>query len=316
MKQIKIYFLVLSLVLTAAGCKKKETEPPRQPEAEVQQKQIKPAESRQEIPADQQVLKSEESPREPSADTQMQLNSQLNSAALAGDIEQVRSLISKGADPNAKDQYGRTPLHLALNEDVAKVLIDSGSDVNAKDELDYTPLYVAMATGRKALADILIARGVPVSTLHVAVFVGDLSKIKSFIKSPVDLNDKDRDGCTPLHFANSKDVAEFLIAGGADVNAMNNSASTPLHYAAWRGDTDVVEMLLARGVDVNAKNRFGLTPLHRATAAGLSDVAVLLIAEGADVNARDKNGRTVLQWARKKGHNEIVELLRKHGAKE
>jgi ankyrin repeat protein len=55
---------------------------------------------------------------------------------------------------------------------------------------------------------------------------------------------------------------------------------------------DVAELLLAKGADVNTKDKYGSTPLHHAVSKGYKDLAKLLIASGADVNARASSGVT------------------------
>ncbi len=62
-----------------------------------------------------------------------ELNKSLLQAAAKGDIAQVKSLLSKGADVNAKDKFGWTALHIATaqgSQDVVKLLIAGGGDIN------------------------------------------------------------------------------------------------------------------------------------------------------------------------------------------
>jgi len=107
-------------------------------------------------------------------------------------------------------------------------------------------------------------------------------------------------------------LAKSLIKKGTDVDMREDSFfKTALHRAAIRGHKDVAELLLAEGADVNAG---ATTALHYAAEKGHKEIAELLIAKGADVNAKDNRGRTPLWWAKRRGHTEIVELLRKHGA--
>ena len=91
--------------------------------------------------------------------------------------------------------------------------------------------------------------------------------------------------------SNNKDVAELLIAKGADVNAKDDNGWTPLHHAVPDGHKEIAELLITKGGNVNAKGIYG-TPLDHAEAEWEGDVD--------EVNA---------------ARNEVAELLRKHGGK-
>jgi ankyrin repeat protein len=192
------------------------------------------------------------------------------------------------------------------------------------------------------------------AAINEAAQKGDLEPLKTMIKqNPSLVLSKDENDLTLLHGAATlglKDMADLLIAKGADVNAKTDpGAWTALHWAAGNGHVDVVKVLLAGKAKVNAKNSFGSTPLHRAVGANHKEVVKILLAAKADVNARDKsdgwtplhhavvNGRkdlaelllanradvnveandgwTPLRWAAEKenGHSDIAELLRHHG---
>lgn len=136
--------------------------------------------------------------------------------------------------------------------------------------------------------------------LRQAAKKGDLFAMHCFLWKGADVNAKKDDyyGRTPLHWAaidGQVDVAELLIARGADVYAKSYAGSTPLHHAASSGDAEVAELLIEKGADVNAKNNRGHTPLHWAANEGYAEMAQLLIAEGADVNAKSNEGETPLQ---------------------
>ena len=141
--------------------------------------------------------------------------------------------------------------------------------------------------------------------------------------------DKGFGSATPLHVAQTKEIAQLLITQGASIEAIvkgNESAGfgkngrysyaffsgdTPLHTHAGEGRKEVVEILINAGANVNAKNDTGMSPLHNAVT---KEVVELLIAEGADVNAKNKHGGTPLHEAAASGHKEIVELLIAEGA--
>ena len=86
-------------------------------------------------------------------------------AAKAGDIETVKQHLAAGTDVDAKDKYGRTPLHLAPgsgHKEIAELLIAKGADVNAKSKYGVTPLHYAAGNGHKEIAELLIDKGADV----------------------------------------------------------------------------------------------------------------------------------------------------------
>jgi len=177
------------------------------------------------------------------------------------------------------------------------------------------------------------------STIHQAADAGDLAKVKAFIQEGIGVNTKAH-GCTPLHCAaryGHKEVAELLIAKGADINAKDTRGRTPidlaikkgrkviaklllsksgdfsLHTAAYIGDLQRVEKFIDGGATVDAKDQKGQTALHYAAKAGQIAVAKLLIANGADVNAKGNWNWTPLHSA-VYSSKDMVELLLAKGA--
>ena len=74
---------------------------------------------------------------------------------------------------------------------------------------------------------------------------------------------------------------------------------------------------MAAGADVNAKDDQGYnleTPLHKAAFWGNTEIIEFLIAKGAEVNVKNKDGKTPLDWAIEYD-DETADLLRKHGGK-
>jgi ankyrin repeat protein len=192
---------------------------------------------------------------------QIALASELCDAAADGELGNVERLLAHGAEVNAKNSSGMTPLHLAAgngHKDVAELLLAHGAEVNAKNSSGMTPLHLAAGNGHKDVAELLLAHG-------------------------AEVNAKDNFGNTPLHCATIPEtgVMQLLLAHGADVNAKEIYGFTPLHYQALCGREDSAKVLLSHGADVNAKNKEGRTPLDCATDYGHVHVVELLLASGA-----------------------------------
>ena len=166
----------------------------------------------------------------------------------------------------------------------------------------------------------------------------DLAGVQALLDSGADVNAKDENDMTALHWAASggnEELVELLISKGADVNAKEEVGWTPLHYAAAMNHKAIAELLLAKGADVNAKAKDGKTPQDFAygataelllkhggksdsilVAARVGDLAGVqaLLDSGADVNAKHENGMTPLHLAATWGHKEVAELLIDNGA--
>jgi len=154
-------------------------------------------------------------------------------AAKAGNIEAVKQHLDAGADVNAKDGGGWTPLHYAAgnsHKEIAELLIAKGADVNAKNDKGRTPLHRAAIFGHKEIVELLIAKG-------------------------ADMNATEG-GWTPLHDAaqlNRKEITELLIANGADVNAKEDEGATPLDVAIRLKQTETADLLRKHGGKTGAE---------------------------------------------------------------
>lgn len=155
----------------------------------------------------------------------------LDCAAHRGCLDLVEYFVAKGA---ARD-LGK-PINMAAlghfmdckiagygrNKGVIEFLISKGFDVNAKDEGGDTALHGAVEMDKLEMADFLFTKGMKVDTqgkggrtpLFTAVMRGNVLMAKWLLEKGADVNAKDLDGCVPLHYAKTKEVAQFLVEKG------------------------------------------------------------------------------------------------------
>ena len=148
---------------------------------------------------------------------------------------------------------------------------------------------------------------------------GDVETLKAELRSGADVNAAQADGFTALHWAaktGNREVAEVLIAAGADIRATTRLGShMPLHVAVATGKAEVAEALLEAGAPADAMTSTGAQPLHLAAAAGVPEAVVSLLAHGAPVDARETAwDLTPLMFAAVRGRVEAVKVLLDAGA--
>lgn len=146
----------------------------------------------------------------------------------------------------------------------------------------------------------------------------DQETLSNMVALGFDIDQRDRDGYTPLMIAASlgkADFAQFLIANGADANARSYTGLTPLHRAAQDGHHNVITVLLTADANINIPDMHGFTPLMVAVMANQRFIVEFLIKRGAYVNYRNQDGDTALKIADKKKFFPISTYLREHGGK-
>lgn len=158
------------------------------------------------------------------------------------------------------------------------------------------------------------------TALHWASRYGYLNIVETLLAHNADVSARNFLKETPLHKAIMSEypkIAELLIANGADVHAKNYHGWTALHSASHYGYLSVVKALIASGVNVNVDScEYGWTPLHVATEQGHFKTVELLLANGAKPNVKDHSGKSPLSISRRKRYKEIESILLKNGAKD
>ena len=129
-------------------------------------------------------------------------------AACDGHVEGIRRLVEAGADVNAQDQGGTTPLHSVAHKghmDVMKVLVELGADVNALNRDGATPLHCAAHQGHMDAVSVLVEEGADAhaqnqngaTPLHLAAYMGHVEAVEMLVKQGADVNVHDLRGNTP-----------------------------------------------------------------------------------------------------------------------
>jgi len=226
------------------------------------------------------------------------LNAQLLNAATYGDTETVLALIENGANPNATNERGNTPLYTAIREnklDIALALIHAGANIHATNQYGDTPLYMAIRENKLDIALALIHAGANIhatnnlgyTPLHTAIRENKLDIALALIHAGANIHATNQYGDTPLHTAinlNKLDIALALIDKDANPNATDNNDNTPLHTAINLNKLDIALALIKNGANPNATNSFSETPLHIAIRHRYTDIVMLLIEVGAKIN--------------------------------
>ena len=262
----------------------------------------------------------------------------LTERVACGDLLGVRTLTDKARyDPNGPlDEDGQGPLHVATRRkglaDIVEALLNAGADPNAKDNFGRTPLDNAFYIGDAQTAKALVHRGAAYTPgdeqLQNAVAAGAAECVRMLIDAGAD--PKATESSAPnLLFAALRQcldpegfhVALELIKNGCPVDAIDAQGRTALHWAAARGESVMANLirLLINGeygqLDVNLADSRGDTPLQIAAENQAEGVVRTLLENGADPDPiRAQDGCTPLLIAAQQANASIVHELLVAGA--
>ncbi|KVH89868.1 ankyrin repeat domain-containing protein 6 [Cynara cardunculus var. scolymus] len=145
--------------------------------------------------------------------------------------------------------------------------------------------------------------------LHAAARAGDVVAVQTICSSnPLSVNSRDKHSRTPLHlaaWAGQTQVVNILCKNKADVGAAAMDDMGAIHFAAQKGHLEVVRTLVSSGVSIKSLNRKGMTALHYAVQGSYLDLIKYLVKKGANVSIKNKAGKSPLDLA----SNEEIRLL-------
>jgi ankyrin repeat protein len=239
----------------------------------------------------------------------------LSALIRGGDVRAAMTALRAGADVNAKQEDGSTPLLWAVysvDHELVQALLSRGADPDARNTLGDTPLAEA-------------------------VNLADEQMVRLLLKAKANPNLGNDSGQTPLMLAastGSLPIVEMLVKAGARVNDREKTRDqTPLMWAIGNGNAAVVEFLIKHKAEVDVRaavndwgNQItsepraqyrpsgGLTPLLYATRFGCVECARLLLKAGADINRPTPDGVTPLMNAIDNLQYEMADFLLDQGA--
>lgn len=212
-------------------------------------------------------------------------NTPLHIAAASSHEDVCELLIKNGADVNAKNRFGQTPLRYAIEWaifpfGVIKTLVKYGADINnEQNDNGYHPILALMFSYAfrfinerhiKELIDELNIK-LPENTLYETIIHNEYSMFQIVMErcTPEMIQYRDRHGNSIVHAAVNRltsttgyieDIINKL-GGYIDINSQNVDGNTPLHLAVINERFDMAAILVEAGADINIKNNNGLTPI-------------------------------------------------------
>lgn len=243
------------------------------------------------------------------------------------EAESIEVLLQHGASLDARDVFGRSPLHTAVealggdghSRRIVTVwkLTERGADPNARTKTGDTPLHIAARTGGPVLIQHLLGCGADpalendagYTPLHRALLRRDSRIAMAFEKGEAD----SQDIYVAAGLGKKDAVWRILERDAAAVSKPGPLWSlSALHFAAYRGHPATVKLLLQRGSPIDARARAGRTALHYAAMGGNEECVRVLMEHGASLELRDSWPRwklTPLQRAAMSGNRQSAEEI-------
>ena len=256
-------------------------------------------------------------------------------AVRKNDMDSVNALIkSYGnntplADLDLQSASGESAILAATkngNRDMIKLLKDNGANLNAFDTEGITPLIYAVSKNDKALFDYLLSMGADINFLGIGkktpLLYAAESKNYDFAKYILDkggnpnIHVRDLPSALQMVVSNenaSPDIVDYLLAKHAALTDPAIPLGNVIGRSIHKGNAPAIAKLLAAGAKVSDLEDKENNGLLQALDVGDADIAILMINNGADMNKVNTDGYTPLALAAKKKMNLVFDTLVKRG---
>ena len=191
----------------------------------------------------------------------------LMTACAYGFPKTVKMLMDAGADDSLQNVEDETAAHIAVSVKVRFKKIGNEERVEMLKCLNHVDI-----PGKNGVTPLMIAQDYD---LHASCILTPV-----FIEKGADVNRADNNGNTALmlhaRWYCDKEVFKAMVKAGYDVNARNKEGNTVLHYAMKNKSSEVAVYLIKKGADVNAANEKQVTPMQIAVEKGMDEVLAFL----------------------------------------
>lgn len=263
-------------------------------------------------------------------------NTVLHLATEAGNYKAFQYFASLGANTNATNNNGETPIHFLRwtrtnFKEMLNLLLKHGADINAKSKSGNTVLLNAVFQ-RKSVnvlkqlvdngADWKASSSNGKSVVRLAIEGGNIEALKYFVSIGADIHQRNNEGEMPAHFIclakeNFIEMFSLLREHGAEINAKSNCGNTPILKAALLGRSESeLKQMVEIGADWKICNNLGNTVLHLAVEGGSLEALKYFISIGMNINITNNNGEMPVHMISltKNKFNEMLTLLLQFGA--
>jgi ankyrin repeat protein len=221
----------------------------------------------------------------------------------------VQLLIEKRANPNAKSENGTYPLATAVKErnfELVKMLLKAEADVNLAAVLKEEPSAntVEPAEGAKEQP---VRRLAP---LHHAAFFGDGRVVAALLRAEANPNATDNTAQTPLFYAADGDTCTTLLEANADCLHLNSRGQNAIHWASLNGVPSTIRVLGREATELlEAEDDLGRRPLHLAAWKGHHGAVQCLLDIGVYPKALSSKGNSAMSLAYNNDHQALAYYL-------